>query len=98
MVKETTLPPADAEALAALAAAEKVTAEALAAEALAAEEAKARTQGLKFGANVLVAGNIAAQVNPLSNQHIPHAQPVIAVYDRWIEIQIEAGVLVRSSI
>lgn len=50
----------------------------------------------KEGAKILISGKIAAQVNPLTNQRIPSDNPVIALYDRWIEIQLEAGVLVKA--
>jgi len=45
----------------------------------------------------LVSACIADQVNPLTNQRITHGTPVIALFDRWIEIQVEAGVLVEVS-
>lgn len=53
---------------------------------------------LQYGDNVLVAGAIAAQVNALTAQSIPHGTPVVVKYDRWIEIQLGAGVLVRHKL
>lgn len=53
---------------------------------------------LKDGDNVLISGVIAAQVNPLTNQRIPKAAPVIAAYDKWIGIQLAAGVLLRHQL
>lgn len=60
------------------------------------ELAKKRTK--KEGDKVLVSGVLADQVNPLTNQRITHGTPVIAKYDRWIEIQLEAGVLAESAL
>ena len=60
-------------------------------------ESKA-AEDLKEGDNVLLAGSIAAQVNALTGQVIPHGNPVIAKFDRWIEIQLGAGVLTRHKL
>ena len=87
----TAAPKTDA---AAIAAAEKVAADAAAAAAPKVDEPKH-----KFGDKLLLSGVIASQVNPLTNQVIPHGDsPVIAIYDRWIEIQLEAGVLAERAL
>jgi hypothetical protein len=42
---------------------------------------------------VFISAAIGAQVNPLTNERIEHGKPSLVVYDRWIEIQLEAKVL-----
>lgn len=66
-------------------------------EAAERDEASKAGSRPSMGTKVLVSGKIASQVNPLTNQFIPHGLPVVAVYDRWIEIQIEADVLAQTS-
>lgn len=61
-------------------------------------EAPASTNKHKVGDRVLASGVLADQVNPLTNQRLPHGQAVIALFDRWIEIQVEAGVVSLTSI
>lgn len=105
MTSETKTPAAGviAAAAAATAAAEakKITESEALALAQANREALAEAaaaEGLKEGDNVLVAGTIAGQVNPLTGQTIPHGTPVIAKFDRWIEIQLGAEVLKRHKL
>lgn len=79
----------------------KLNEQELAAKVLVDQEATkeaAATEGLKLGDNVLVSGTLAGQVNALTAQPIPHASPVIAKYDRWIEIQLGAEVLTRHKL
>ena len=45
------------------------------------------------GQKMLLSGVLANQHNPLTNQCITHGAPVIVEYDRWVEIQLAAGVL-----
>jgi hypothetical protein len=61
-----------------------------AAAALAAMQPPVEPKPLK---KVLVTAKIADQVNPLTNERIAHAGHTLVDFDRWIEIQIEAGVL-----
>lgn len=91
----TTIPAAiETEAVKAAAAADA----AIVAAAADAEKKLDETRKHKAGDKVLVAGTIASQCNPLTNQIITHGMPVIAEYDRWIEIQIEAKVLTEHKL
>jgi hypothetical protein len=79
------------------AATEKATKEANDAAAVAAAAPKPAPKRAE-GSKILVSGVLADQVNPLTNQRIPHGTETIAPYDRWIEIQLEAGVLVEVAL
>jgi len=61
-----------------------------AAATLAASQPPVEPKPLK---KVLVTASLADQVNPLTNARISHGSPALVAYDRWIEIQVEAGVL-----
>lgn len=50
---------------------------------------------LQMGTKILVQGVLAAQVNPLTCQRIDRVGLTSVAYDRWIEIQLEHGVLKR---
>lgn len=47
------------------------------------------------GDKLLVTACVRDQVNDLTGQRIAHGGQTVVVYDRWIEIQLDAGVLVE---
>lgn len=78
---------------------EDVAAAALAADAAAALAASAPAiapVAKQRTGQILVSGVLADQVNPLTSDRIPHGTPKLVMYDRWIEIQLEAGVLAET--
>lgn len=81
--------------VAAVAAAEAAATAAAAAAAAAAAPTLVEPKPLR---RVFVSGVLADQVNPLTKDRIPHGQPKLVDCDRWVEIQLDAGVLAEVKV